>query len=297
MKILCSLVLLMVSLNAVAATEISPGQLYNAGARLKVSALGVEFSVPQGWRALLPPAAEVVIMEPLDQSARMFVMAQPDKDRSAVEADMNEATELDAGLVIRPAGAATLRDGLYRQRYAISGPNPQRLSVSSLGRLGDNQVAVYAILLQAPDQPDKTSIAESFMRGMGFTAIVAPATQAGQGGDIDWNSELRGRTLQYLKTGNGLSVDKRLNLCSNGTAVYSDHDSYFSGGVGGDFSAYSNSGDVGQWSINASRLTVNWNDGSRSTYNLSRRYVEKWGEWGTFLDDDRWFNNANQVCP
>ena len=281
-----------------AATEVEPGQLYQGGARLSVSQAGIEFSVPEGWLALLPPGAEAMVFEADDQSARMFVMAEPGQDVAAVEASMNESTVLDAGLQIAPGGPATQANGLYRQTYNLLGGNPQGLKVSSLGRLGDNQVAIYTILVQLPGRPEQAPTAEAFMRGIEFSQIAQPATQAtpGQVDNIDWNSELRGRSLRYLKSGNGLTTDKRINLCSDGTAVYSDNDSYFSGGAVSNFSAYTNRGDVGRWVIAGNRLSIDWNDGTRSAYGLSRRYVERWSEWGTFLDDERWFNTANKVC-
>ena len=296
-RLMMILVLLAGPAWASAADEITPGQLYSGGHPLKASGLGLEFTVPSGWQALLPAGAEIMVMEPLDQSARLFVMGEPDNDPASVSAAMNEATQLDAGLSIEPLAPASLSDGLYRQRYRILGPNPQGLEVSSLGRLGDNGVAVYAILMQAAGSDGRMPEVETFMRGIRFSAIAAasaPATVAGD--EIDWDGQLRGRTLRYLRSGNGLTVDKRLSLCSDGMVVYSDRDSYFSGGAISDFSAYSNSGDVGRWRIDGNRLGVTWNDGSRSDYTLSRRYVERWDEWGTFLNEDRWFNIANEVC-
>ncbi len=114
---------------------------------------------------------------------------------------------------------------------------------------------------------------------------------------LDWNRVLRGRTLRYLKTRGDRSIDKRMNLCSNGRFIFTDSERYSRSGANVDISATGRTSESGRWTLNDNRLILDWNDGSVSNYQLSRRIVNKRGEWGTFLNGERWLNVANKQCP
>jgi hypothetical protein len=120
--------------------------------------------------------------------------------------------------------------------------------------------------------------------------------QAAESKNMDWRQELKGRKLKYMKTGNGFSVQKSINLCSDGTFIYRDDDADISNDAMTGFNTSSKGGNSGQWQIQGDQFILQWNDGLRSQFTLSRRYVEEWEEWGTFVDDERWFNLRNKVC-
>lgn len=283
-----------------AATEIAPGVLYQPGSELQVGSIGLELEVPANWQAVLPAGSEALVMEPMGQVARMIVTAVPGSSDQSIRQAMSEPQAIDMMTSLVPTGQPALSKGLYRQRYSFQGMNPQNLEASALGRLGSNGTAVFVIMLEPEGQNLLTSLGPQFLSAMTFSQPVvaqqaAPRAQ-GENSNMDWNQTLRGRTLRYLKTGNGLSVDKRMNLCSNGQFIFTDSDSYVSSDAISDFSGSSRSSAAGRWTISGNQLKLAWNDGSQSNYTLSRRYVEKWSEWGTFVDDERWFNVSNEVC-
>lgn len=280
-----------------AATEISPGVLYQPGTRLQVSSLGLELTVPANWQALLPQGSEALVMEPIGQTARMIVTAMPGSSAQSIRQLMGQAQALDARTQLLPSGQLGESNGIYSRQFQLSGPNPQNLRASAYGRLGANQVALFVVMLEPAGQNLLPALGQRFIRGATFSAPqVAQQAQGGNSGPIDWDQELRGRTLQYLKTSGGLSVDKRMNLCSDGSFIYTDNDSYLSSDAVSDFSASSQSANAGRWEITGNQIKLSWNDGTQSQFTLSRRYVAEWDEWGTFVDEDRWFNNRNRAC-
>ena len=281
-----------------ASTELAPGILYQPGTQLSISSMGLHLTVPKGWQAMLPAGSEAMVMEPIEGVARIVISAVTPASEQNMLQLMSASHPLDVNTLLVPGGSMQQRDGLYIQSLQVQGDNPQNLEASAIGRLGDNQTGVFAILLEQAGQPLLPTVGEKLLRSITFTSVAsAPATSPDSGNEaIDWSQRLRGRTLRYLKTNSGYSVDKRLNLCSDGRFSYSDSDSYVSSDALSDFSAAGRSAQAGRWKINGNQLALVWNDGSSSKFNLSRRYVEKWGEWGTFVDDERWFNVSNEVC-
>ena len=282
---------------AFAATEISPGVLYQPGTKLKVSTIGLELTVPSGWQAILPQGSEALIMEPVGKVARMIVSAVPQSNEQMVRQTMSEQLALDLQSQLSPKGKVEMKAGLYSQSYQVTGNNPQDLVGSAYGRLAESGLAVYVVMLEPAKQNMVPSIGKKLIKGMTFPAPkTATQVQQEAANNIDWNSELRGRTLKYMYTGGGLSTTRKMNLCSDGSFSYSDSDSYASSDAVSDFSAYTQGGQGGRWQIVGNKIVLQWNDGSSSEYTLSRRYLPEWGEWGTFVDEERWFNVQNQVC-
>ncbi len=280
-----------------AATEISPGVLYQPGSQLKVSSLGLQLTIPENWQAVLPAGSEALVMEPTGQTARMIVTAAGQSSAQTVQALMSQPQVLDAMTQLQPVGQLSQQAGIYAQQFKLVGNNPQNLKASAYGRLGSNQTALFVIMLEPQNQNLLAEVGRKFIQSVKFNRPQASVPANADGNqNIDWDQALRGRTLQYLKTNNGLSVDKRMNLCSDGSFFYSDNDSYVSSDAISDFSGSSQSSNAGRWNISGDQIKLAWNDGSTSQFTLSRRYVREWGEWGTFVDDERWFNNRNRVC-
>ena len=288
------LMLLTLATAARASTEISPGVVYQPGTQLTVSSYGIDLTVPRDWRAMLPQGAEALIMEPIGQVARMIVMAVPNSDAQNIRQLMSQPQPLDMMTQLVPRTPPVDQGGLFSQQYEVQGNNPQNLVASAYGRLGSNRTAVFVIMLEPRNQNMLPALGQQFISSISFSAPQSAA--AAGGGNIDWNQRLRGRTLKYQSTSNGLSITKLMNLCSNGAFSYTDSDSYGSSDATGSFSGYSNSAQTGRWQISGNQINLAWDDGSRSQFTLSYRYVPEYDEWGTFVDDQRWFNIQNRVC-
>ena len=247
--------------------------------------------------AILRPFLVEEDVEPVGKVARMIISAVPGSNDQMVRQTMSEQLVLDFQSQLSPKSKVDMSGGLYSQSYEVTGNNPQNLVGSAYGRLADSGLAVYVVMLEPAKQNMVSPVGRKLIRGMSFPAPKTELeVQREAAKNIDWNEELRGRTLKYMYTGGGLSTTKKMNLCSDGSFSYSDSDSYASSDAVGDFSAYSQGGQSGRWQISGNRIVLQWNDGSTSQYSLSRRYVPEWGEWGTFVDEERWFNVQNQVC-
>ena len=131
-----------------AATEISPGVLYQPGTRLQVSSLGLELTVPKNWQALLPQGSEALVMEPIGQTARMIVTAVPDSSAQSIRQLMSQAQALDAMTQLLPSGQLNESNGIFSQQFQVSGHNPQNLKASAYGRLGSNRIALFVVMLE-----------------------------------------------------------------------------------------------------------------------------------------------------
>ena len=295
--VLLVLLALILSSQIHARTEITPGVLYQPGSELTVPSYGIDLTVPAQWRAMLPVNSEALIMEPIGKVARMVVMAVPNSSNQAIRQLMNQSQVLDVTSQLLPSGQVQEENGIFSQTYKVTGVNPQNLVGSAYGRLGSNKTAVFVIMLEPRNQNMLPVLGKQFINSVTFSAPKSTMQmQADANNQINWAQKLRGRTLRYQSTGNGLSVTKLMNLCSDGTFSYSDKDNYGSGSLNSGFNLNSNYGQSGRWQITGNQIILSWNDGSSTQHTLSHQYVADYGEWGTFVDGERWFNNPNQVC-
>jgi hypothetical protein len=288
--------LLLMTSQSQAATEVSPGVLYPSGSDLKVSSHGIEFKVPDNWQAMLPPGSDLLIMEPTGSVARIFVTLAANSNAQAVKQIMSRPQTLDAMTRIKPNAQVTEQDGLFTQSYQVSGVNLQKLAATAYGRLGENKTAVFVIMLEPENQKSLPALGKKLIQSAAFSAPETAQARAEADKSIDWERVIRGRTLEFTKTDDGRSINKRMNLCSNGRFYYTEQDSFVSKDTMSNFSAKTKTGQNGHWQIEGDDLQLFWSDGSRTQYKLSKRPVAKGDEPGLFLDDELWSNNRNRSC-
>jgi len=280
-----------------AATEIRPGDLYPSGSDLKVSAHGIEIVVPDNWQAMLPRGSDLLVMETTDAVGRILVTSVTNSDAQTVRRMLNRPHVLDAVTRIKPAGEVTEKDGLFSQRYQVSGVNLQNLVATAYGRLGDNKTAVFVIVLEPENQISLAAIGQQLIQSIVFSAPkTAAQVKAEDGNSINWQQQLSGRALEFTSSDDGRSIKKRMSLCSNGRVYYTDQDRFVGNTGMSNFSANTKTSQNGHWQVSGDKLQLFWSDGSRSQYSLSKRQLEDGGKWGTFLDDERWINTGNRTC-
>ena len=278
------------------AVEITPGIMYDAGTSLAAPDLGIEFSVPPGWRALLPQGTEVMVMAPDSADARMLLTAVPSSTEASLRQRMEQSQPLDVNSRLVPVGDTVKKGKYFHQRYTLEGLNPQKLAAQAYAVLGDNGTAFIAILLEPRDREQYTMLTRDLVASIRFSTPAQNSTYIAAAENVDWQKTLTGRTLKYMQTSAGMSVTRTLNLCSDHTFSYRDSDNYASSDAMVNFSSTTRNDQNGRWRIDGNRLTLLWNDGTESRHVLSRRYVEDWDEWGTFVDDERWFSARNKAC-
>jgi len=281
---------------AQAATEIQPGVIYNAGSDLSVSNLGLQLRVPQGFRAALPQGTDVLLMESDDQSRRMLVSASAGSE-AEVEQFLSQPYAIDEYTQLLPEGEPRRQALQWLQSYEVAGLADPSTRAVALVRLSKTGIALLVLTLYTEFEGEALSAAQQMLDEAQFNPPKAVSRVQAVGPEINWQERLRGAALRYLKTENGFSANRFYYLCSDQNFVYADNDSYASSDALSDFSYAGQANHHGQWHIRANRLQLLWADGGQSEFLLSRRYVEQWDEWGTFLNDERWFEVNNTVCP
>jgi len=289
--------LFLISSQLHAATEIRPGVLYPQGSELKISNHGIELEVPDNWQAMLPRGSDLLVMETTDAVGRILVTSVTNSDAQAVRRMLSRPHVLDAVTRIKPAADVTEKDGLFTQRYQVSGVNLQKLVATAYGRLGDNKTAAFVIVLEPENQISLAALGKQLIQSIVFSGAKTSAqAKAETSGNINWQRELRGRALEYTSTDDGRSIRKRMNLCSNGRVYYTDQDRFVGNTEMSNFSANTRTSQNGHWQVSGDQLQLFWTDGSRSQYSLSKRQLPDSDKRGTFLDDELWINTRNRAC-
>jgi len=284
--------LLVIQTSVLAATEISPGILYQGGTKLIASDYGVEFDVPQGWQALLPEDSDVLMMEPVGGVARIVISAVTNSSENAIQQLMSESQPLEADSQLIPGGRVTKKGRIFFQSFSVRGSNPQNLAATAYARLGHNKTAFYVMLLEPVNQDKYKTINRSLVDSVRFKQLTSSSVASLD--KENWEQQLKGRSLKYLKTEGGLSEEKQIYLCSNYTFSYYENSNYLSSDVYTDFSSASQNQQTGSWKINGNTILLTWEDGSTTNSTLSRQNAQ--GESGTFVDGQRWFQVENSVC-
>lgn len=295
--LLCSLSVLA---QAQSVSELRSGVIYQPGTRLAIASLGLSFEVPAGFRAALPANSEVLLMETEDQTGRMLVSVSSGGSVEQIEASLTQPYPIDEFTQLVPATAPKRSGDQWLQSYKVEGLADPNAKAVAMVRLGSNQLVMLVLLIYTDYETQAVSAAQQLISSAQFSKpqLAAPSVSDNPNlvTDLDWNQRLRGGALRYLKTSNGYSASRYYYLCSNNQFVYSDNDSYLSSDASSDFSYSGNANNHGQWSIEGNRLSLMWANGNQNQFSLSRRYVQEWDEWGTFLDNTRWFEVRNSVC-
>ena len=270
------------------AVEITPGQIYDGGTSLTASAVGVTFTVPNGWRAGLPAGAEALVMERVAGGAMILVMAQEVSEADVLQ-EMSQNVDLGGGAFLQPLASPTKRpDGVLTADYQLLGGQVpgQGAAFTRLGKTGVG-VVFFAVDTSA-DRAGRTA-ASQLVDGVRFSKPVAP-TPAGAEGSASWGDYMRGRYIARYYTGSGYHEKTELWLCSNGTFHRSGDGGGFGGGASGAFTH----GAAGRWSADGAQpaqgqLRLETSEGV-ATYALAL------AEGKLYLDGVQWLRGDNEYC-
>ncbi len=91
----------MLFLAPLAAVEIEPGKSYSGGEFVEVKGAGVGFTVPAGWRGMLPENFDMFVMTP-DNKAYIFVFARK-MDKQEIKDLFKKTITLANGIILKPS--------------------------------------------------------------------------------------------------------------------------------------------------------------------------------------------------
>jgi len=136
---------LALSVVAAATEELQPNQTYAGGTRVEASSHGVSFVVPQGWTGRFGREAkyQALLLSSNTIEGVGIAIIQTGPTAAQVAAGLNEPQDLGAGVVLRPAGAPTIRGTRMGIRYE----NETRVGFA-LALMGPTQNSVIWALMR-----------------------------------------------------------------------------------------------------------------------------------------------------
>ena len=180
------------------------------------------------------------------------------------------------GLFIRFDGTAQGK-AVVIEMISLLSPNGGGVTVAATG-VKDQYGAEFTSLIK--------SVANSVQFSKPQTSSLAE----------QWKQKIKGKRLDYYYTGNGMADHYIIHLCSEGTFVYKNDNSYSSNNAYTDFSYASAGADAGKWQVVAKgtqpTLILRFNDGRVWEYPLSP------GKAGNeiLLNGRRYFVQAGTMC-
>jgi hypothetical protein len=258
------------------------------GARVSDPYSGFSFQCPSGWQSqaqgggfvLNKPGAEV----PLSVSTHDY------KSLAEIRAQVIDANDPSTNSYLKGqtqaygSNALLIRfDGTVKGQAVVI----EMISMLSPNGGGINIAATGAAnLYNAAYTSSLKSVANSVQFSKPQVSGIAE----------QWKQKVKGKRLEYFKTGNGQADHFTIHVCSNGSFVYKNDSSYSSNNASGDFSYAGAGADEGKWQVIAKgtqpTLVLKFNDGRIWEYPLSN------GQAGNeiLLNGKRYFVQAGTVC-
>ncbi len=287
---------------AVAQVELKPNQRYQGGTQVKSSTLGIGFTLPRGWLGLYQEeGGQAVLVLGSDSVEGVgLVIFMKNQTPAQVAAVLDEAQDLGGNVVLQLVGSVRTQGSRVSARYLNS------LYVGrALALLGSSNHVIYFYAGPQKNEALYAQLLEGLASSTRFQAPVAarpqPAPPAPAGAERQWTQFLAGRMLKYFSSynsgggGGGISEERTLHLCSDGSFAYLDESLTTLNVPGASASSGGSGRALGRWRIesatqNSAVLLLNVDGGG-----VERLRVEYDGE-KTFLNGQRWFRVQSDVC-
>lgn len=258
------------------------------GARIADPYNGYSFQTPAAWKSQEQGGG--FVLSKVGTQVSMSVSPHEYKTLTEMRAQVLDAndpasnTYLKAqtkeygsnGLFIRFDGTAQGK-AVVIEMISLLSPNGGGVTIAATG-VKDQYGAEYTTLIK--------SVANSVQFSKPQTSSLAE----------QWKQKIKGKRLDYYYTGNGLADHYIIHICSEGTFVYKNDNSYSSNNAYNDFSYASAGADAGKWQVVAKgtqpTLILRFNDGRVWEYPLSP------GKAGNeiLLNGKRYFVQAGTMC-
>lgn len=287
---------------AVAQAELRPNQQYQGGVQVRSSTLGISFTLPKGWLGAYKEESgqAVLVLGSNSVEGVGLVIFMQDQTPAQVVAGLNEAQDLGAGVVLELVGSVRTQGSRVTARYL----NSQYVG-RALALLGSRNHVVYFYAGPQKNEALYGQLLEGLASSTRFQAPVAarpqPAPPAPTGVARQWTQLLAGKMLKYFSSynsgggGGGISEQRTLHLCSDGSFAYLDESLTTINVPGASASSGGNGRALGRWRIesatqNSAVLLLNVDGGG-----VERLRVEYDGD-KTFLNGQRWFRVESDTC-
>jgi hypothetical protein len=290
--------------------ELRPNEQYDGGTRVQSSATGISFTLPEGWIGAFKEQDDKAVMvlgSNTVQGIGMVILVSG-QTSAQVAQRLNDTQDLGDGVVLQPVGAVETDGPRITARYRSQMYVGRALAI--LGSGLDHVIYVYL-----GPQANESLYGELVEALGGSTRFRAPVPQAPQttpapapgpaqapsGPAGDWTRFLNGLMLKYFSSYNsggasgGISEERTFHFCSDGSFAYLDEGLATINVPGGSASSGGNGRVVGSWRVESATdasavVLLNKDDGG-----VDRLRIEL-NDGKTFVNGDRWFRDASQVC-
>lgn len=281
-----SLLLLLILTCPLNAEEVQPGKVYSGGARIESSALGVAFTIPDGWQGGWPPGSSAFVLDN-DAGTASIMMVFDQFSQSQIATMMAENIPLDENVYLAPTAMPVHKSDYYQNHYQVMG-SVTRLNGFIAAKVLREGLSLATIIMSADISDPQQQVVVNLTTGL---ALSEPQTAPQDTGASSWQAYMKGRYIARFYSGSGYHEKQELWLCSDGSFA----SSFNSGGFSMDgFSGAVSDGNTGQWQATGNinqpgRLQLTYANGNQTSFQLQLQ--DK-----LYLDGEQWLRGDNERC-
>lgn len=258
------------------------------GARITDPTSGYSFQTPAAWKSQEQGGG--FVLNKVGTQVSMSVSPHEYKTLAEMRAQVLDANEPASNTYLKAQTQAYGSNGLFIRFDGTA--QGKAVVIEMISLLSPNGGGVTVAATGTKDQygSEYTTLIKSIANSVQFSKPQTSSLAE------QWKQKIKGKRLDYYYTGNGLADHYIIHVCSEGTFVYKNDNSYSSNNAYTDFSYASAGADAGKWQVVAKgaqpTLILRFNDGRVWEYPLSP------GKAGNeiLLNGKRYFVQAGTMC-
>ena len=258
------------------------------GARIADPTSGYSFQTPSAWKSQEQGGG--FVLNKVGTQVAMSVSPHEYKTLAEMRAQVLDANEPASNTYLKAQTQAYGSNGLFIRFDGTAQGKAVVIEMISLLSPNGGGVTIAATGVKDQYGADYTSQIKSVANSVQFSKPQTSSLAE------QWKQKIKGKRLDYYYTGNGLADHYIIHICSEGTFVYRNDNSYSSNNAYTDFSYASAGADAGKWQVvdrgAQPTLSLRFNDGRVWEYPMSP------GKAGNeiLLNGKRYFVQAGTMC-
>ena len=258
------------------------------GARIADPYSGYSFQTPNAWKSQEQGGG--FVLNKVGTEVAMSVSPHEYKSLVEMRAQVLDANDPASNTYLKAQTQAYGSNGLFIRFDGTAQGKAVVIEMISLLSPNGGGVTIAATGVKDQYGTEYTSLIKSVANSVQFSKPQTSSLAE------QWKQKIKGKRLDYYYTGNGMADHYIIHICSEGTFVYKNDNSYSSNNAYTDFSYASAGADAGKWQVVAKgaqpTLILRFNDGRVWEYPLSP------GKAGNeiLLNGKRYFVQAGTMC-
>lgn len=259
-----------------------------SGARVGDPYSGYTFQSPGGWKS--QEASGGFVLNKVGSQIPIGVSPHEYKTLNEIRAQVIDANDAQSNTYLKGQTQAYGSNALLIRFDGTAQGKPVVIEMISILSPNGGGVTIAATGDKSLYTAEYTTLLKSIANSVQFSKpqVSGIAEQ--------WKQKIKGKRLDYYKTGNGMADHYIIHVCSDGVFVYKNDNSYSSSNAYSDFSYASAGADGGKWQVIARAgqptLILRFNDGRVWEYTMTT------GQAGNelLLNGKRYFVQAGTMC-